>query len=243
MAYQAVFRRCELKYLISQSQKQRILVNMAPYMVLDHFGRTDIRNLYFDTPTYRLIRRSLEKPDYKEKLRLRSYGQVKADDQVFAEVKKKFQGVVYKRRIGLPLHEALGWLCHRQCPRSEGQIAREIDYFLDYYGPLQPTVFLSYTREAYYCRSGGDFRLTFDDSIRCRLDDLSLESGTQGTSILPEGMVLMELKCPGAIPLWMVDILSRERIYKTSYSKYGTAYTTLIFPNEKELFSHDRIHF
>ena len=106
----------------------------------------------------------------------------------------------------------------------------EIDYFIDYYGDLNPTVFLSYEREAYYCHDGNDFRVTFDENILCRQDDLSLDSEVYGTEILPEGKVLMEIKCSGGIPLWMTRVLSAEKIYKTSFSKYGTAYQTLIFP-------------
>ena len=132
---------------------------------------------------------------------------------------------------------AFGPCTNRNCSTADGahppkdtQIASEIDYFLDYYGSLHPTVFLSYEREAYYANDGGDFRVTFDDTILCRQDDLSLESDAYGTPILPEGTVLMELKCSGGIPLWMTHVLSEEKLYKTSFSKYGTAYRMLIFP-------------
>lgn len=230
MAYQTVFRRYELKYLLTIEQKQIILEAMRPYMQLDKYGRTTIRNLYYDTDHYRLIRRSMEKPEYKEKLRIRSYCQVSEDDPVFVELKKKYQKVVYKRRISLPEQDAMRWIGREvPCP-TETQISREIDYFADFYGGLHPTVFLSYEREAYFARDGGDFRVTFDDHILCRQDDLSLRSSAYGTPILEEGTVLMELKCSGGIPLWMTGVLSKEHIYKTSFSKYGTAYQSLIFP-------------
>ncbi len=229
MAYQAVFKRYELKYLLTAEQKERVLRAIEPYMQLDRYGRTTIRNLYFDTDTYRLIRRSLEKPTYKEKLRIRSYAQTDARSPVFAELKKKYHGVVYKRRVCLPHDDALKWLCdgHRQ-HTHDVQISDEIDYFLHYYAPLHPTVFLSYEREAYYERSGGDFRITFDDHIQFRQRDLSLEKPVGGTPILAPDQVLMELKCSGGIPLWMTAILSREQLYKTSFSKYGTAYITMM---------------
>ena len=199
-------------------------------MKLDKYGRTTIRNIYFDTDNYRLIRRSIEKPTYKEKIRIRSYAQASADSTVFVELKKKYEKVVYKRRVPLCEADAMAWVCRENpCPVNT-QISREIDYFIDFYGKLNPTVFLSYEREAYYDKCGGDFRVTFDDNILCRDRDVKLSSSVYGTPILPEGKVLMELKCSGGIPLWMVEVLSRERIYKTSFSKYGTAYTTLIFP-------------
>ena len=216
--------------MLTLEQKEKMLDAMSPHMQLDQYGRTTIRNIYFDTDNYRLIRRSVEKPAYKEKLRIRSYSQASSDSTVFVELKKKYQGVVYKRRLPLQEREAMAWLCGAgNCPVNT-QISREIDYFIDFYGKLNPTVFLSYEREAYYDKGGGDFRVTFDDHILCRQTDVSLCSSVYGAPILPEGMVLMELKCSGCIPLWMVEMLSRERIYKTSFSKYGTAYSTLIFP-------------
>ena len=230
MAVQTVFKRYELKYLLTQAQKETVLAAMEPYMRLDQYGRTTIRNLYYDTDTYLLIRRSIEKPAYKEKLRIRSYSQADDNSVVFVELKKKYKQVVYKRRISLPYTDAAAWLSREKHPEKHTQIANEIDYFMELYGTLHPTVFLSYEREAYYCNDGSDFRVTFDDNILCRQADLSLTSDAYGTSILPEGKVLMEIKCSGGIPLWMTRVLSKEKIYKTSFSKYGTAYEKLIFP-------------
>lgn len=230
MAFQTVFKRYELKYMISFEQKEKIIAAMKPYMKLDKYGRTAIRNIYYDTDTYLLIRRSIEKPVYKEKLRIRSYAQASEDSTVFVELKRKYQSVVYKRRISLPEEEAMEWIAgERHCPKHT-QISAEVDYFLDYYKTLHPTVFLSYEREAFYSNDGSDFRVTFDDTILSRQEDLSLKSEVYGTSLLPEGMVLMEIKCSGGIPLWMTRVLSEEYIYKTSFSKYGTAYQTIIFP-------------
>lgn len=230
MPFQTVFKRYELKYLLTEAQKTLLLQTIAPYMEPDKYGRTTIRNLYFDTPSYLLIRRSIDKPAYKEKLRLRSYSQADTDSPVFVELKKKFDHVVYKRRIPLPQQEAMAWVTGQcRCPETT-QIAKEINYFLEYYGSLRPVVFLSYQREAYYAKDDPSLRITFDDTILCRQDDLSLCSPVSGKPILPEDMVLMEVKCAGGIPLWLTRILSRERIYKTSFSKYGTAYETMIFP-------------
>ena len=230
MAFQTVFKRYELKYMLTLDQKEKILEAMSPYMGIDQYGRTTLRNIYFDTDNYRLIRRSIEKPAYKEKLRIRSYSQATSASMVFVELKKKYEKVVYKRRLPLCESDAVAWVGReRECPVNT-QISREIDYFIDFYGKLMPKVFLSYEREAYYDKNGGDFRVTFDDTILCRQTDISLCSDVYGSPILPEGRILMELKCSGGIPLWMVRVLSCENIYKTSFSKYGTAYSTLIFP-------------
>ena len=246
MEYQTVFKRHEMKYMLTLLQKEKIIEAMSTYMKLDKYGRTSIRNIYFDTDNYKLIRRSIEKPAYKEKLRLRSYSQVTSESTVFVELKKKYEKVVYKRRIPLCEHEAMRWISGAAACPLDTQISREIDYFLYFYGNLRPTVFLSYEREAYYDIRGGDFRVTFDDNILCRQSDVSLCSSVYGTPILPEDTVLMELKCSGGIPLWMVRTLSREGIYKTSYSKYGAAYKNLVlFENPplkttkcKELFTN-----
>lgn len=233
MSYQTIFKRYELKYLLTQEQKQIILQAMEPYMALDKYGRTTIRNIYFDTDNYRLIRNSIEKPVYKEKLRIRSYKQASPDTPVFVELKKKYNSIVYKRRIALLEKDAVDWVCAGNPCDIQSQIKDEIDYFLSYYGSLHPAVFLSYEREAYYAKDGSDFRVTFDEQILCRQSDLSLEADIDGNLILDKDLTMMEIKCSGGIPLWMTEVLSKEKIYKTSFSKYGTAYQTLIYPKLK----------
>lgn len=241
MAFKTVFKRYELKFMLSKEQKGRVLDAMSPYMKIDQYGKTTILNLYFDTDSYLLIRRSIEKSTYKEKLRIRSYGKADSDSTVFVELKKKYKHVVYKRRLSLKNAEAMAWLSGEKQIEKASQISNEIDYFLELYGSLHPTVFLSYEREAYFAADGSDFRVTFDDNVLCRQTDLSLEKEAYGTPILPEGKVLMEIKCSGGIPLWMTEILSREKIYKTSFSKYGTAYRTLIFPQTHKINAYNML--
>lgn len=237
MAYQAVFKRYELKYMLTAEQKECVLAAMRPYLSLDKYGRTTIRNIYFDTEDYRLIRRSIERPVYKEKLRLRSYAQAEPDSSVFVELKKKYESVVYKRRISMKEQMAMQWLCGGE-PVTDCQISREIGYFLHHYETLRPAVFLTYEREAYFSHDGSDFRVTFDENVLCRQTDISLQAEPGGTLLLPEGKTLMEIKTSGGIPLWMTEVLSREKIYKMSYSKYGTAYQTMIFPKQKGVYTH-----
>lgn len=241
MSYQTVFKRYETKYLLTEKQRTAVQETMAPYMQPDSYGRTTVCNLYFDTDTYRLIRHSIDKPAYKEKLRIRSYGRALPDSPVFVELKKKYKKIVYKRRISLSEKDAVKWILKDSPCAQNSQIADEINYFFRYYETLHPAVFLSYEREAFYAKDDPDFRVTFDDTILCRQDNLSLESEVYGTPLLPEGMSLMEIKCPGGIPLWMTRILSRERIYKTSFSKYGRAYQTMIFPHLKEEYDHREV--
>lgn len=232
MAHQTVFKRYELKYMLTPQQYRQVLAAMEPHMTLDQYGRTTIRNIYYDTDSYLLIRRSIEKPVYKEKLRIRSYRLANADSTVFVELKKKYQSVVYKRRLALSEQAATDWVSRAApCPKHT-QISAEIDYFIRHYATLRPAVFLSYEREAYFANDGSDFRVTFDDTVLCRREDLSLQSEVYGTPLLPPNRVLMEIKCSGGIPLWMTAVLSREQIYKDSFSKYGTAYTSMILPTQ-----------
>ncbi|MBR6514874.1 MAG: polyphosphate polymerase domain-containing protein [Clostridia bacterium] len=231
MAYQTIFKRYELKYLITKDQKDEILSVISPYITPDSYGEATVRNIYFDTDSYRLIRHSTERPLYKEKLRIRSYCKTDKDTKVFVELKKKYDSVVYKRRIVMTESEAKEWIGRGSDP-PDTQIGREIDYFISYYAPLSPKVLLTYRRQAFYAVNEPDFRITFDEDIFCRSTDISLGSDIYGDRILDENMVLMEMKTAGGIPLWMTRVLSERGIYKTSFSKYGTAYKNLIFKKE-----------
>lgn len=232
MKNQMIFQRYEFKYLMDRRQLQAILTAMAPYTVPDEYSHSSIRNLYLDTPDYRLIRRSLERPVYKEKLRVRSYGQAGEQDQVFVELKKKYQSVVYKRRISLPQEQALACMDGRQ-PWPDSQIGAELAYTMEFYKALRPAVFLSYERDSFRGVEDEEFRVTFDSQIRYRQEELTLDSDTWGTPILPSGQVLMELKVAGGLPLWMAHVLSEQRIFKTSFSKYGAAYQDIMLNRQR----------
>jgi hypothetical protein len=231
MAYQAVFKRYELKYMMTKKQQKAVLEAMLPYMKLDDFGHTTIRNIYFDTDSYRLVRRSIEKPIYKEKLRIRSYKQATENDKVFVELKKKYDDVVYKRRESITLGNTRKWLELGTNFPTDTQIGREIDYFFEFYQTLAPKVFLSYEREAFYSLDGSDFRVTFDENILAREEELSLGCDVWGEKLIDDNMVLMEIKTSGGFPLWMTKVLTQQKIYKTSFSKYGTAYENMISRN------------
>ena len=231
MSDQMIFKRYELKYLLTRQQQARILSKMEDNMARDEYGHSSVRNIYFDTDTFRLARHSIEHPAYKEKLRIRSYGKADPEAPVFVELKKKYQSVVYKRRLPLPEQQAMGWLCGRLPLPVHSQIAEEVAYFCSYYQTLRPVVFLSYEREAFYSRDGDDFRVTFDENLLARRQELSLNASVGGTPLLAQDQVLMEIKTAGGIPLWMSHLLAQQQIYQSSFSKYGTAYKTLIFPH------------
>ncbi len=225
------FERVEEKYLLDTVQYKAVLAGLRGRMQPDLFGRSTVSSIYYDTPDYRLIRASLEKPDYKEKLRVRAYGRTTPESQVFIELKKKFDGVVYKRRVGLPLAEANALLDGKPVP-ANSQVIREIRYFLRFYNPI-PSALLSYRRVAYTGAEEG-LRITFDDGIRFRTSAMSLTAGAWGEELLPPGTTLMEIKAPGAIPLWLCDLLNQNGVYPTSFSKYGVCYRDFLYPRFKQ---------
>ena len=219
----ATFERVEKKYFLTPAQQQALLAAAGARLAPDQYGRYTICNLYLDTWDDALIRRSLEKPPYKAKLRLRSYGVPQDQDPVFLELKKKYRGVVYKRRITLPQDQAMDYLLQGTPPQEQGQIFREIDYFLSLYRPF-PKLYLAYDRWAFRGTQDPELRVTFDTRIRSRDYRLDLTAGDDGTLLLPQEAVLMELKTVGAIPLWLCHLLSQLAIYPVSFSKYGAIY-------------------
>ncbi len=218
-----VMKRYEMKYLLDPDQTEYFKKSVEPYMKIDKFGLTSIASLYYDTPNFRLIRTSVEKPLFKEKIRLRSYGIATDSSPVFLELKRKAYGIVYKRRVQstIPLvkkfFDGEGDIC------AGGQINREITTFRDYYETLVPACLIVYDRVAYF-QPDGDLRLTIDHSPRYRSEDLTLKKNMEGNLLLPEGWTILEVKVQQAVPLWLSSILDKGRIYKGSFSKYGEAY-------------------
>lgn len=218
-----VMKRYEMKYLLSPEQTEYFKKSVENYMKIDKFGLTSIASLYYDTPDYRLIRTSLEKPPFKEKIRLRSYGIATDESPVFLELKRKAYGIVYKRRVQstIPLVQKFfdceGDIC------AGGQINREITTFRDYYESLVPACMIIYDRIAYF-QPDGDLRLTIDHNPRYRYEDLDLRKSMDGISLLQKGWTILEVKVQQSVPLWLCEILTKGRIYKNSFSKYGEAY-------------------
>lgn len=226
--YHYVFKRTEQKYILTPGQYKELRSRLKGYARDDEYGLSTICNVYYDTENFDLIRRSLDKPRYKEKLRLRSYGTPGGADPVFIEIKKKYDGVVYKRRVSMPYEEACGYLNNGLALHEKNQIMKEIDYFLSYYKPV-PAVFLAYDRLACFGADDREVRITFDSNIRSRDCDLDLGAGDYGVPLMPNRW-LMEIKIPGAMPLWLVQILSEMKVYPSSFSKYGNVYMSRRIP-------------
>lgn len=218
-----IFKRIEKKYIINSKEKENLIAEISPYLIPDAYGKSTVCSLYLDTPNFLIIRNSISAKEYKEKLRLRCYGTPNRSDKVFLEIKKKHDGVVYKRRVAMPLEDAYKYMKNGETP-EESQIMREIDYSMSFYGNPTPKAFIAYEREAYYVKDLPNLRLTFDSSVRYRTDDLLLESGSHGTQILPEECYILEIKTDGAMPVWLAKVLDKYKIFPKSFSKYGTAY-------------------
>ena len=219
-----VFKRIEKKYLLTEEKYDALLRRIGTHLKPDEFGRSTVLSLYLDTPDHRIIRNSIEAVNYKEKLRLRSYGAAGAGSEVFLELKKKYKGVVYKRRAVMTLAEAERYLEEGVKP-FDSQIMAEIDWAMKLYGHPKPAMLIACEREAWFDGEHPDLRLTFDRGIRYRQRELHLSSGGAGTALLPENTVLLEIKTGGAMPLWLSHALDAEGILPGSFSKYGEAYT------------------
>lgn len=236
-----VFNRYENKYLLDSEAYYKFYDRLLEYMELDDFNKQhefySITNLYYDTEHNTLIRNSLAKPKYKEKLRLRAYGIPNQDTKVYLEIKKKVFGLVNKRRTSLKLHEAYDFVATGVEPDFKDymnkQVIEEIKYFISRYD-LQPKVYLSYDRKALFCKNNRDLRITFDTNIRSRRYDLKMEHGTHGEPLLEPGQWLMEVKAENTIPVWLAKMLSEHQMYRTSFSKYGNEYKKMLKNSKTE---------
>ena len=224
-----VMKRYEMKYLLNAEQTAFLREKLRGHMEPDEYGRSTIASLYYDTPDRRLIRASLEKPMFKEKLRLRSYGPADGTKPVYLELKRKAYGIVYKRRIETSLPDVDRFFAGEGNICACGQIDRELAAFRDHYENLEPSCLIVYERTAYK-ETEGDLRLTIDENPRYRMDSLNLTDLNKGTLLLPPGGTILEIKVQEAVPLWLAEIISAGRVVKSSFSKYGEAYCRETFP-------------
>lgn len=225
--YRAVFERHEKKYALTADQFETLANAFTPCLQQDQYGLHTICSLYLDTDDFAVIRTSLAKPVYKEKMRLRSYGMPQDDTTVFLELKKKLNGVVYKRRIALPYREADAYLADGTPPTEQSQIFGEIDWYFSRQA-LSPKMLLCYDRRAYFGKEDNDLRLTADFGIRWRTRELDLTKGDWGRSLMGKDFCLVEIKANGPFPLWLSKLLAQQKLYPISFSKYGTAYEKML---------------
>ena len=236
------FKRFEKKFILTSEQYNKLLPILLNYMNLDKHCKVGENynryNIYYDTLNNDVIRHSISKPYYKEKLRLRSYNVPNSlDDKVFLELKKKINGIVNKRRVVMTLGEVYEFLENRKKPNFDdyenNQVIREIEYYLSK-NKVYPNVYIGYSRKALFGKDDKEFWVTFDNEITARRNYLYLTSGCFGYDILGENKFLMEVKFLGSIPLWFTKILSDLKIYNTHYSKYGTEYMMYCLDNKVE---------
>ncbi len=220
---QKVFNRYEKKFLIDEEIYHLFKTELNQYMEEDQYGLHTIRNIYYDTFDDELIRTSIEGPKYKEKFRVRCYGQPTYDSMCFLEIKKKYKGLVNKRRVAIPMEEAEAYLIEGKLPSNPNQIFKEIDYFFNRY-QIEPKRYIAYDRIALFGKEDPEFRVTFDTNIRSRDYNLTLYSDSGNEYLLEEGQRLMEVKISDSMPLWFARLLSKYKIYPTSFSKYGNFY-------------------
>lgn len=218
-----IFKRVEKKYRVDAEQKAFFLSEIRERLIPDEHGVSTVCSLYLDTPNFLLIRNSIDAEVYKEKLRVRSYGLPRDDSKVFFEIKKKYCGVVYKRRISMRHDEAVSYINAGEVLQS-GQIADEINYALKYYGYPKAQVAILYERDAYTVKEEPSLRITFDASVRYKTDELENMRDLEGKHLLPDGIEVMEIKTSGTMPLWLSHALDECGIFPQSFSKYGSVF-------------------
>lgn len=221
------FKRYEMKYLLERSRYEALRERLDAYITPDVYFKSTVCSLYYDSDDFRLIRCSIDAPVYKEKLRVRSYGVPDRDGTVFVELKKKYKGIIYKRRVPMSAQQAADYLAGKAPPPEDSQMTREIDWFLKT-NAVSPKVFISCDREAYAARENSELRITFDSELRWRETELALTAGCHGERLLADGQVLMETKIPQAAPIWLARMFSELGIFPTGFSKYGNSYKKLI---------------
>jgi len=216
-----VFNRVETKYLITKTQYNDLieLIKKNGFNI-DKYKRNTIKTLYYDTENSLLIRRSIDAPPFKEKIRLRNYGE-KLSDSLYLEVKRKYKGIVYKRRVETNIKDVIDFFNYKH--NYDTQIGKEINNFRNHYKTLKPKIMITSEREAYYSDQT-DLRITFDFNIRYNNKVLSFNENKYDGLILNDDQVLLEIKSIGSYPLWIVRYLNNNKIFKTKYSKYGNAY-------------------
>ena len=221
-----VFNRKETKYILTNEKYMQLFNSIKSYLTEDEYPKSTICNIYFDTDNYDLIARSIEKPIYKQKVRLRSYNIPTLDDYVFLEIKKKYLGTVNKRRIKIKLKEYYEFLNSKNLENKNMQIKSEIDYIFKMYD-LKPKIYIAYDRLCFIDKNDKSFRITFDKNIRSRTDDLKLENGDKGNNYFNDNKVIMEVKAKEAYPVWFLKALRECNIKPASFSKYGSIYTKM----------------
>lgn len=227
------FKRYEKKYLVTREQFHQFVERCGDRLIPDEYGCYSIRNLYYDNDYYELIRASISKPFYKEKFRVRSYGNPKNGSVTFAEIKKKCDGIVYKRRISGTYDEIMSFLAGQDIPDKAPVSCQEIRQFFKRYQPI-PKVYISYDRNAYVLKENPSIRLTFDQNIAWRTNDLDLQTETETHPLTDSEQMIFELKTDSGIPMWLSNLLSNLNIFPGSFSKYGTCYTNYLIKESEE---------
>lgn len=221
---QTIFSRNEKKYQITQHKAAQLVEAISNKMKPGKYGTYWVQNLFFDTDNWDIIHTSMEKPHYKEKMRLRCYGTPETTDRMFLEFKKKYDGVVYKRRFPIVPAELANYTINEILSRANTQIAKELVYHIQQKGVTEK-FYISYNRQEFTGVHDEDLRLTIDSNISYRLDSLFFTQPQLDCSALDPNKFLLEIKMPLSIPLWLSHILSDLGIFASSFSKYAACFT------------------
>lgn len=232
---QEIFKRFELKYLLTQAEYRALRQEILPHMTYDTYGdpegKYNIISLYYESADKVIYHETMNKLRFRQKLRLRVYDNVTLEDNSFIEIKQKFKNVVNKRRSILPLKDAYRLLAQpydeeliATANASNQQILREALHFKDLYD-LNPATVVSYDRQAFsgIRENEQDLRVTFDYNLMCRANDLAVENGPDGLHFVDQDLVILEVKVSNSVPFWLSRILSDFNFSRQGFSKFCTS--------------------
>ena len=225
-----IIDRMEQKYFVSFDKYKKLMDIIEDKLVKDKYFSERIYNIYFDNDEYEFMTKSLDKPLYKEKVRLRSYETADKNSNVFLEIKKKFQGHGNKRRVVINYNDAIDYINNKIIPDTNKQIMNELDYTFKK-NNLKPKISLTYDRLSYAFKEDDSYRITFDTNIRYSNKKIDLVDLDDDYCLFNDGYI-MEVKTLKGYPMWFIKALNELKLFPTSYSKVGEAYKELKERNE-----------
>lgn len=234
--------RTEYKYLISLDKMEMIQRKLGDRLVVDSLASEDgcypIITEYFETPERECYWEKQRNLACRRKIRVRIYGTEggKIPPTGFIEIKHKHFGFGAKRRLFLPVEEAIEFADgnydllsakNRNWNRTQRMIINELRDLVERRG-YEPAIQLRYDRKA-LMTPDGQLRITFDTRLMCRTNLLRLEPDDSRfeSFIIPEDTSVLEVKSVGPVPYWFRNFGSECQLVRRGFSKFCTAMKTI----------------
>jgi len=221
-----VFDRWELKYVVTVKQMYQLMHALKNYVVLDENGDDGlykIKSIYYDSHDFKFYHEKMNGNKYRQKVRLRGYNNVAYNDDVYFEIKQRYNTTVQKRRAELKLSDAYELMKHpldaEQYADKKRIVLDEIRYLSSMHA-LEAKAIVSYDRKAYMGKYEDGLRITFDTNLKCRKENLNLEEYHKEKYFVHPSLAVLEIKTNEKVPIWLVSLIQRFEIEAHRVSKY-----------------------